>query len=356
MASPLDRAHSFCARFGLKLPIVLAPLAGACPPSLSIAVANAGSMGACGALLMQPPEILKWAADFRAGSSGPFQINLWIPDLPPVRDPEHEERVRIFLSRFGPPVPPEAADARPPDFAAQCESILEARPSVVSSVMGCYPPELVARFQEARIPWFSTATTLAEAKQAQSAGADAIVVQGMEAGGHRGCTDPEKAEAQLVGLFSLVPIVADAVRVPVIATGGIADARGVAAALALGASAVAIGTGFLRCPEARIAPAWADALSRTAPEDTRVTRAFSGRTGRSIATAYVHAASAPDAPLPCPYPVQRAITALMRGQAQRENSIDGIQAWAGQSALLAKALPAGELVGELWDEAKLLLR
>jgi nitronate monooxygenase len=141
----------------------------------------------------------------------------------------------------------------------------------------------------------------------------------------------------------------------VVATGGIADARGIAAALLLGASAVQIGTGFLRCPEAAIHPGWAEALGGVAPEDTIVTRAFSGRAGRSIATAYARAATAPDAPAPAPYPVQRGLTAAMRAEGQKDGDVDRMQVWAGQSAALARAEPAAALVQRLWEEAKALL-
>jgi nitronate monooxygenase len=133
----------------------------------------------------------------------------------------------------------------------------------------------------------------------------------------------------------------------VVATGGIADARGVAAAFALGASAVQVGTGFLRAPEAGLPAAWADALARTPPEGTQLTRAFSGRAGRSIATAYVQAVASPGAPLPAPYPVQRGLTAAMRQQAVADGDVQRMQAWAGQSARLALALPAAAIVQQL---------
>lgn len=351
----LARAEAFCAKLGIEVPILLAPMASTCPPSLSIAVARAGGFGACGALTMQPAAIKSWAAEVRAGSNGGFQINLWIPDPPPNRDAAAEQAVRDFLGRWGPPVGPEAGDAAPPDFAAQCEALLEAGPAVVSSIMGLYSPGFVARMKAQGIRWFATVTTVGEAEAAVAAGADAVVAQGMEAGGHRGAFDPALAERSMSGLFALLPAVADAVDVPVIATGGIADARGVAAALLLGASAVQIGTGFLRCPEAKLVPAWAEALGESRPDDTLLTRAFSGRPGRSLATAYARAAAAPDAPSPAPYPVQRGLTQPMRDLGAKENDIDRMQAWAGQSARLAQATPAGELTRALWDGARSLL-
>ncbi len=355
MSLPRERIDSFCARFGLRVPIMLAPMAGASAPALSIAVANAGGLGACGAVLMQPGEITAWAGEVRSHTRGPFQINLWIPDPEPVRDESREARVREFLAGWGPPPPPAAGDARPPDFAAQCEALLDAAPPIVSSVMGLYPAEFVARLKQRGIAWFANVSTVAEARSAQAAGADAIVAQGAEAGGHRGCFDAAQAERQMVGLFALLPAVVDAVRVPVIATGAIADARGVAAALMLGASAVQIGTGFLRCPEAQIHPAWAAALADTAPEDTIVARVFSGRAGRSIATDYVRAAIAADAPPPAPYPVQRGLTAPMRAAAQTAGDVQRMQAWAGQSAAMAMAWPACEVVRRLWEGARTLL-
>jgi nitronate monooxygenase len=164
-----------------------------------------------------------------------------------------------------------------------------------------------------------------------------------------------QAERQLVGLFALIPAVVDAVKIPVVATGGIGDARGVAAALLLGASAAQLGTALLRTPEAKLNPAWADALARTAPEDTMVSRVFSGRPGRSIATDYVRAATAADAPPPAPYPIQRGLTAAMRNEASKAGDANRMQVWAGQSARLARAEPAGQVLRDIWDGARSLL-
>jgi nitronate monooxygenase len=351
----MRRSMEFCERVGLKVPILLAPMAGACPPSLSIEVANAGGMGACGALLLHSQEMKNWAAEFRSGSSGLFQINLWIPEAAPTRDAEHEAQVRRFLERWGPPLPVEAGDIVLQDFDAQCKALLEIRPTAISSIMGLYPPDVARQAKARGILWFATATTIAEGKVAEAAGADAIIAQGMEAGGHRGAFDPVKAERELVGLMALIPALVDAVQVPVIAAGGIADGRGVAAALTLGASATMIGTGFLRCPEAKLHPAWAQALGETTPERTMISRAFSGRPGRTIATDYARAAAEQSAPAPAPYPVQRGLTSAMREQAQRAGDLQRMQVWAGQSAALARAEPARQVVQRIWSEAQALL-
>lgn len=353
--SCIGKYIGFCRQFGLKLPILLGPMSGASEPSLSIAVMKAGGLGACGALLMSPDQIKAWADEVRAGGNGPFQLNLWVPDPPPNRDLQQEARIRQFLAKWGPQPEENAGDTTPPNFASQLEALLAARPPIVSSVMGLYPPEFVTKLKQAGITWFANVSTVAEAKAAEAAGADAIVAQGMEAGGHRACFNGADAESRLVGLFALVPAVVDAVTVPVVATGGIADARGVAAAMVLGASAVQIGSTFLRCPEAKIHPIWAEALGKIAPEDTTLTRAFSGRAGRAIATQYVKAAAAKEAPPPAPYPVQRGLTAAMRSDGAQSGDIDRMQAWAGQSTRLGRAEPVGILMRKIWDEAATLL-
>ena len=331
-------------------------MAGACPPALSAAVANAGGLGSCGALLMEPEAIGNWASEVRAASNGPCQIILGVPDPVPQRIVARDAVVASFLGEWFPEVPPGAGDARPPDFVAQCEALLEAVPPVVSFVTGLYrrtsshcsshgaslgsptcrrlrrrwrprPPELTLSWRRA---W----------KQEAIGGAFSAAF----------------VEACMVGLIALVPAVADAVQILVVATGGLADGRGVAAALALGASAVQVGTGLLRCPEANLARAWSDALATARPEDTALTSAFSGRAGRALATRYARAASGPGAPVPAAYPVQWGLTAGMRLAGLREGNLDRMQAWSGQAAALAQAAPAAEVAARLWEIARSILR
>lgn len=348
--TPSNRARAFCEAFGLRTPVVMGPMAGASPPALAAAVANAGGLGALGALQMNPAAIAAWAEAFRSQSNGAFQINTWIPDPAPRREAAAEAQMAALLAAHGAPMGD--LDASPlPDFAEQCEGILAAAPNVVSSIMGVWPEPFVAELKRRGIAWFANVTSMAETRRAEEAGADAVVVTGVEAGGHRGAFDANAATRQVGTTFALVPVVADAVGVPVIAAGGIADGRGLAAALALGASAVQVGTALLRTPEAAVHPAWADALARTLPEDTVQTRAFSGRLARAVRSAWTEAVG-DDA---LPYPLQGAATAPMRDAAAKAGDPEHMQLWAGQAAGLARAEPAAEVVRRMWKEAQALL-
>lgn len=353
--SVIKRAEHFTTQYGMTHPVVLGSMAGACPVSLSVAVANGGGMGACGALLMQPETIKQWAADFRSQSDNPFQLNLWIPDAPAERNPNHEATLRTFLKEWGPEVSAEAAQDTPPDFNAQCEALLEIAPPVISSIMGLFDEPFVERMKAKDIKWFANVTTVEEAIMAERAGADVVVAKGFEAGGHSGAFNPEDALRCGVGLVSLVPAIADAIDLPIVASGGIADGRTMAASLMLGASAVQIGTGFLRATESTIAPAWSEAIGNARPENTILTKAFSGRAGRSIANQYALAMERADSPESAPYPIQRGLTQAMRSAAAKENKIDSMQAWAGQSSALAQVDSATHITQNIWSSAKDLL-
>jgi nitronate monooxygenase len=325
-------------------------MAGSSPPQLAIAVAEAGGMGGAGVLLDSPARIAEWAHEFRAGSSGALQLNVWTPDEPAgdaARRQRWTDQARDFLGRFGTPGQPAAP--RRPEYERQLEAMLAARPTVISSIMGLFDPGYVRRLHEQGIAWFACATTLSDALAAQDAGADAIVAQGMEAGGHRGMFDQEGDRAD-VGLFAMLPWFADHLRVPIVAAGGIADGRGVAAALALGASAVQVGTALLRCPETGIDKAWSASLNGLAPEATVTTRAYSGRLARSAPTPYLAAWTEAGAPRPAPYPDQLRLVGEWR--AGGANGVDPLNYWAGQSAALATEAPAGEVVARMWSEAE----
>ncbi len=352
--SCIKRAEKFASDNGIENPILLGPMAGACPVSLSIAVAKGGGMGACGALLMHPEKIKKWAQEFRSITDAPFQMNLWIPDAEAPLSPEHEKQLRTYLNNWGPEVSADATSDTLPNFQEQCAALLDIAPPAISSIMGLFDESFVAQIKERGIKWFANVSTLEEAVMAEAAGADVVVAKGYEGGGHSGAFNPDNATRCGVGLLSLIPAIADSVKLPIVAAGGIADGRTMASTLLLGASAVQIGTGFLRAPESTIAPAWSDAIGVARPEDTMITKAYSGRAGRSIATKYALAMAQDDTPEPAPYPTQRALTHAMRTAAVKENRLEAMQAWAGQSAGMAQVKSATKITRNIWASAKAL--
>lgn len=332
---------------GIELPIVQGPLGGgSSTPALAAAVSAAGALGSFGAVGLLPEAIRNVVRDIASRTSKPFNVNLWVPihgEDDAVVSPERREKslrhVRPLLRELGLDDP---APATPALFEAQVEALLEARPPVFSFVMGV-PDASVLKAARARgIRTIGTATTVDEAVAIEAAGADAVVASGSDAGGHRG-SFLRPSEESLVGTLSLVPQVASAVAIPVIAAGGIADGRGVAAALALGAHGVQLGSAFVVAPESGAPDAQRAALGRPEARSTRLTRAVTGRMARSIATELVAAleAHAVDA---LPYPFQHQLTLELRKAAARAGRGDLIAPWAGQNAASVRALPAADLV------------
>ena len=355
---PRDRTRAFCDRYGITCPILLAPMAGACPASLSIAVAQAGGMGAMGAVVSPPDAIRRWVQEVKDAGAHAFQLNTWIPDPSPNRDARAEAQVRDFLAGWRSRSLRVCRRCRPPRLRRTVRSVSrgEANRGLVHHGR-VSPGHLWAGSKPQGIAWFATATTLAEAERAEAAGADAVIAQGFEAGGHRGSFDAGAAERQSIGLLALVPYLASRVNVPIIAAGGIGDGRGVAAALTLGASAALVGTALLRCPEAQDAPVVGAGArnARPGPDAAHACVDGEARAGRSRPTM-----RAPGNPLalrrPAPYPVQRGLASALREAGTKAGDIQRMQAWAGQSAAMSRAIPAGDFVREMWDVADALMR
>ncbi len=338
------------ARLGIALPIVQGPMTGADTPALAAAVSEAGGLGMLGCGMRSPAAMAEAAAEVRRRTAQPFGMNLFVqatpaPDADTVR--EALDRLAPLYAEFGlqPAVPAQWCE----DFAAQFEALVEARPAVASFTFGILDARQVERLQAAGCTVIGTATTVAEARAWADVGADAVCASGLEAGGHRG-TFLAGFEASMVGTLALVPQCVDALAgLPVIAAGGIMDGRGIAAAQALGAQGVQMGTAFLACPESAIVPAYRAALAAAGETDTRITRVFSGRPARGIVNATMERLAAFEAAVPA-YPVQNALMGPVRKAAAAQGRADALALWAGQGVAAARPMPAGELVAVLERE------
>jgi nitronate monooxygenase len=335
----------------LKHPIIQAPLAGGpSTPELAAAVSAAGGLGFLAAGYKSPEDLAGDIAKTRAMTSAPVGVNLFaLAETPVDRDrlAAYAEAIEGDARRHqvGLGEPRFDDDA----FLAKLEVVCRLRPPVASFTFGCPAPEVVQRLHELDIAAWVTVTEVDEALLAGQAGADALVVQGVEAGGHRGGFEDADGRSD-VALLPLLRLVSRACELPLIASGGIADGAGVAAVLAAGARAAQIGTGFMRCPEAGTSDAHRDALST--PTATAITRAFSGRRARGIVNAFMR--DHDDQALPA-YPHVNQLTAPLRAAARAAGDADAINLWAGQAHSLAEDRPAGELVRRWSAEARAAL-
>jgi nitronate monooxygenase len=344
---------------GIDHPILQAPMAGSATPEMAAAVGAMGGLGSLGCSQGDPELVRGYAKAMRALTNAPFNLNFFVtPPQTALTDDEYarlRDAMAPFYNQSGlGPVPPNPA-APPASFTSDTvDLLLDLRPPVVSFHFGLPEPQAIAALKAAGIVLLASATNVAEARQIRNAGIDAVIAQGWEAGGHRGSFMPG-GPGDGVGLMSLVPQIADAVDIPVIAAGGIADARGIVAALALGAAGVQIGTAFLRSPESAAPEAHKAAIAETPAEATMFTNAASGRAARGMTSDYARYM----ADIPGPYPPFPSMYALSRPLIDHHKTTTPGKAsfyLFGQSASLARAEPAREIMQRLLDDTAKLFQ
>lgn len=339
---------------GIEHPIVQAPMAGASNAALAAAVSNAGALGGFGGTDSSPDELREVIRAIRQMTNKPFIINLYLDRTEPYACiAEHEAALKAALA----PAHAELLAGGVPDpidlfgsFDSQIAVVIEERVPVLSTHFGAPDATAMRALKANGTHVIATATTVGEARQLASAGVDAIIAQGSEAGGHRGTFAAPAGEAE-IGTMALVPQIVDAVSVPVIAAGGIMDGRGIAAALMLGASGVQMGTAFVPCPETAVSPAYVQRLLAAAPGDAVLTDVVSGRPARLLRNRLVNLLEQNRAHR-LAFPEQHSMTRKLRKAASSSGNAEFLPLWAGQGVMLARAMPAAELVGSLVAEAQ----
>ena len=334
---------------GIELPIIQAPMAGVQGSALAIAVSNAGALGSLPCAMLSVEAMRAEIAAIRAHTGKPFNVNFFChgqPELSAQRDAAWRAALAPYFSELGVDASAIATGfGRLPFSDNVASAIVELKPPVVSFHFGLPSPALLARVRACGSKILSTATTVNEAVWLEAHGADVIIAQGVEAGGHRGSFLSDDPSEQL-GTFALVPQIIDAVKVPVVAAGGVADARGVAAALALGASGVQIGTAYLLCPEALTTAVHRAALKSEAARVTALTNVFTGRPARGIVNRIIRELGPISAVAPA-FPLATSAVMPLRAKAESQGSADFSPLWAGQNASGCREISAAALTLEL---------
>ncbi len=352
MVSATWRDRRLLDLFGIEVPIIAAPMANFAGIDVAIAVAEAGGLGSLPCAALNPDQIRGGAAEFRSRSNKPLNFNFFchtVVSPEPAKDRAWLKRIASYFAELGvePPKLP-LTGGHWPFGEADCVAIEELRPEIVSFHFGLPPKPLLARVRATGCKVLSSATSLREALWLAERGVDAIIAQGSEAGGHRAMFLETDVAAQ-VGTFALVCAIAGSVRVPVIAAGGIADGRAVTAALALGASAVQIGTAYLTCRESTISPLHRKALADPGRE-TAITNVLTGKPARGVLNRFMREQGPIDDAAPN-YPLARPAIAQLRAKAESQGSTDFSPLWSGQAAILPPPMSAGELTRKLAEEA-----
>jgi len=341
-------------RLGIELPIVQAPMAGSSGVALAVAVARVGGLGSLPAAMLTSEQAAVQVDEFRDATDAPLNLNFFChiePEVSRAQLDAWSQALARFDAELGVDRAGERTGAsRHPFDEDACQLVERCRPEVVSFHFGLPESELVDRVRATGAVVMSSATTVAEAIWLERHGCDVVIAQGAEAGGHRGMFLTADVAAQ-PGTMALVPRVVDAVEVPVIAAGGIADGRSVAAALALGASAVQIGTAYLLCPEALTTPVHRRALADATADDTVLTNVFTGRPARGRRNRLIDELG-PMTPLAPPFPAASSAVAPLRAAAEATGSGDFSPLWSGQAGVMADGVPAGELTHELMVTAR----
>jgi len=343
--------------FKIEHPIVLAPMAGAIDFEIAAAVAEGGGLASLPFAMLNADQAREQIAKFRERTRKPVNVNFFChtpPQLNNAREARWRDALKPYYEELGiDPAAPIPTGMRMPFDAAFCEMVEATKPEVVSFHFGLPPADLFKRVKALGSITMSSATTVAEARWLEDRGVDVIIAQGFEAGGHRGMFLADDLAAQ-VGTFALVPQIVDAVKVPVIATGAVSDARGIAAAFMLGAAGVQVGSAYMHCPESKVTAPHRAALSAAQDDGTRVTNLMTGRPARGFINRVMRDLG-PISDVAPEFPLAAGALAPLRAKAEAKGSADFTSLWAGQAASLGRAAPAAEVTRKLAAEALALL-